>query len=107
MKRIVFFGILVIMISLNGGLNRAEALEKVTVLLDWFINPDHAPLFVAPEKGFFKERGLDVKFIAPSNPNDPPKLVAAKKADVAVSYQQQHHLQVTFVAHSPISAQPL
>ncbi len=66
----------------------------VTVLLDWFVNPDHAPLYVALEKGFFKERGLDVTFIAPSNPNDPPKLVAAGKADLAVSYQYQHHLQV-------------
>jgi len=64
------------------------------VLLDWFVNPDHAPLFVALEKGFFTERGLDVELIAPSNPNDPPKLVAAGKADLAVSYQHQHHMQV-------------
>ena len=68
--------------------------EKLTVLLDWFINPDHAPLFVAHEKGYFKDRGLEVEFIAPSNPNDPPKLVAAGKADLAVSYQHQHQMQV-------------
>lgn len=68
--------------------------EKLTVLLDWFINPDHAPLFVALEKGFFKDRGLEVEFIAPANPNDPPKLVAAGKADIAVSYQHQHQMQV-------------
>ena len=68
--------------------------EKLTVLLDWFVNPDHAPLFVAQEKGFFKARGLEVEFIAPSNPNDPPKLVAAGQADVAVSYQHQHQVQV-------------
>lgn len=72
----------------------AFAAQKMTVLLDWFINPDHAPLFVALEKGFFKDQGLEVSFIAPSNPNDPPKLVAAKKGDLAVSYQHQHHLQV-------------
>ena len=74
--------------------SQALAATKVTVLLDWFVNPDHAPLFVALEKGFFKERGLDVEFIAPANPNDPPKLVAAGKADIAVSYQPQHHMQV-------------
>ena len=68
--------------------------EKLTVLLDWFINPDHGPLFVALEKGLFKKRGLDVDFKVPSNPNDPPKLVAAKKIDIAVSYQPQHHLHV-------------
>jgi putative hydroxymethylpyrimidine transport system substrate-binding protein len=72
----------------------AAAGEKLTVLLDWFANPDHAPLFVALEKGFFSRRGLQVELIAPSNPNDPPKLVAAGRADIAVSYQQQLHLQV-------------
>ncbi|MCP4682741.1 MAG: ABC transporter substrate-binding protein, partial [Desulfobacterales bacterium] len=41
----------------NIGPDKAMAGEKVTVLLDWFINPDHAPLFVAYEKGFFKEQG--------------------------------------------------
>ncbi len=68
--------------------------EKLTVLLDWFVNPDHAPLYVALEKGFFAAKGLEVELIAPSNPNDPPKLVAAGKADIAVSYQHQHQMQV-------------
>ncbi len=67
---------------------------KLTVLLDWFVNPDHAPLYVALEKGYFAARGLEVELIAPSNPNDPPKLVAAGKADIAVSYQHQHQMQV-------------
>ena len=67
---------------------------KITVLLDWFLNPDHAPLIVAQEKGYFSERGLDVSFVAPANPNDPPKLVAAGKADIAVSYQPQHQMQI-------------
>ena len=81
--------ILCLFCSSNG-----MAATKMTVLLDWFVNPDHAPLFVALEKGYFTERGLDVEFIAPANPNDPPKLVAAGKADIAVSYQPQHHMQV-------------
>lgn len=72
----------------------AASADKVTVLLDWFVNPDHGPLFVALEKGYFDQNGLAVKFVAPSNPNDPPKLVAAREADIAVSYQPQHHLHV-------------
>ncbi len=72
----------------------ARAGEKFTVLLDWFVNPDHAPLYVALEKGFFTAKGLDIELIAPANPNDPPKLVAAGKADIAVSYQHQHQMQV-------------
>lgn len=72
----------------------SNAAEKLTVLLDWFVNPDHGPLFVARERGEFAKRGLEVEFIAPADPNDPPKLVAAGKADIAVSYQPQLHLQI-------------
>lgn len=72
----------------------ALAQDKLSVMLDWFVNPDHAPLVVAQEKGFFKDAGLDVTLTAPADPNDPPKLVAAGGADIAVSYQPQLILQV-------------
>ncbi|WP_407060105.1 ABC transporter substrate-binding protein [Kiloniella spongiae] len=80
--------------SLLSLSSQAVASEKLTVLLDWFVNPDHATLVVAKEKGFFSEQGLDVDLIVPADPNDPPKLVAAGKAELAVSYQPQLHLQV-------------
>ncbi len=72
----------------------ANALEKMTVLLDWFVNPDHGPLIVARDKGYFAAEGLEVDLVAPSDPNAPPKLVAAGEADLAVSYQPQLHVQV-------------
>lgn len=79
------------LIVLPGG---AQAADKLTVILEWFVNPDHAPLVVAKEKGFFADAGLDVDLVAPADPNDPPKLVAAGKADLGISYQPQLHLQV-------------
>jgi putative hydroxymethylpyrimidine transport system substrate-binding protein len=72
----------------------AQAADKLTVILDWFVNPDHAALVVAQEKGYFADAGLDVELVAPADPNDPPKLVAAKKADIAVGYQPQLQMQV-------------
>ena len=75
------------------GTTPVNAAEKLTVLLDWFVNPDHGPLIVADKKGFFADEGLEVELIAPADPNDPPKLVAAQKADIAVSYQPQLHIQ--------------
>ncbi len=71
-----------------------DAPAKLVLILDWFVNPDHAPILVAKEKGYFSEAGLEVEIIAPADPNDPPKLVAAGKADLAVSYQPQLHIQV-------------
>ncbi|MFT4014949.1 MAG: ABC transporter substrate-binding protein [Paracoccus sp. (in: a-proteobacteria)] len=72
----------------------ALAADKVTLILDWFVNPDHAPIIVAQEKGFFADEGLEVDIVAPADPSDPPKLVAAGKADYAITYQPQLHLQV-------------
>jgi putative hydroxymethylpyrimidine transport system substrate-binding protein len=72
----------------------AAAQEKLTLMLDWFVNPDHGPLIVAQEKGYFREAGLTVELVAPADPNDPPKLVAAGRADLAISYQPQLHIQV-------------
>lgn len=70
------------------------AKDKVTILLDWFVNPGHGPLIIAQEKGYFDDAGLEVEIIAPADPATPPKLVAAGQADIAISYQPQLHLQL-------------
>ena len=77
-----------------GTIAPAAATDQITLLLDWFVNPDHGPLIIAEEKGYFKDAGLDVEVIAPADPSDPPKLVAAGRAELAISYQPQLHLQV-------------
>src|SRR5882762_5926638 len=51
------------------------AADKVTVMLDWFLNPDHAPIIVAEQIGAFKEQGLDVEIVPPADPSTPPRLV--------------------------------
>ena len=82
---------LVLGLSLPGP---AVAADHLTLLLDWFVNPDHGPILVAEQRGYFKAAGLEVEIVAPSDPNDPPKLVAAGQADIGVSYQPQLHIQV-------------
>lgn len=69
----------------------AAAAEKLTLVLDWYINPDHAPIMVAEQIGAFKAEGLEVKIVPPSDPALPPRLVAAKQADLAITYQPQLH----------------
>jgi putative hydroxymethylpyrimidine transport system substrate-binding protein len=66
---------------------RAQTPEPYTLLLDWFVNPDHAPIVVAKERGIFARHGLDVKLVEPSDPSAPPRLVAAGQGDMAISYQ--------------------
>jgi len=70
------------------------AQKPLVVVLDWLINPNHAPLFVAQHQGFFTQQGLSVHLIAPANSADPLKLVASEQADIALSYQPQFMLAV-------------
>ena len=72
----------------------ALAQDKLTIVLDWFVNPDHGPIVIAQEEGYFADAGLEVEVIAPADPSDPPKMAAAGRADLAISYQPQLHLQV-------------
>ena len=91
MKRLISIALFALFAALTTP---AVAADKITVMLDWFVNPDHAPLVIAQQRGYFADRGLEVELIAPADPNDPPKLVAAGQADIAIGYQPQLHLQV-------------
>lgn len=80
-------------IALTAGMALpAAAQDRLTVMLDWFVNPDHAPIVLAQELGYFAEAGLEVETVTPSDPNDPPRMAAAGRVDLAVSYQPQLHL---------------
>ncbi len=72
----------------------AFAQDKMTLVLDWFINPNHGPIIVAQERGYFADEGLEIEIIAPADASAPPKMVAAGQVDLAVSYQPQLHLQI-------------
>jgi putative hydroxymethylpyrimidine transport system substrate-binding protein len=82
----------------------AAANRPVSLMLDWTPNPDHVGLYYAQAHGLFGKAGLDVTIHAPSDPSSPLKLVAAGKADLAVSYEQEiffaaaKHLPVIAVA---------
>jgi putative hydroxymethylpyrimidine transport system substrate-binding protein len=63
--------------------------QPFTLELDWFVNPDHAGIFSALDRGFFKQAGLDVNPQVPSDPSAPIKEVAAGRVDLAVSYEPE------------------
>jgi putative hydroxymethylpyrimidine transport system substrate-binding protein len=63
--------------------------QPFTLELDWFVNPDHAGIYSALDRGFFKQAGLDVEPQAPSDPSAPIKEVAAGRVDLAVSYEPE------------------
>jgi putative hydroxymethylpyrimidine transport system substrate-binding protein len=63
--------------------------ERVDLVLDFFPNADHAGLYAAIGGGEFTTAGLDVRPRTPSDPAAPLKLVAAGRADLAISYEPE------------------
>lgn len=97
MKKIWFAVVALLVLLLISGCsndNRAkdndsgeEDLKKVTVVLDWTPNTNHTGLYVAKEKGYFAEEGLDVEIIMPGEAGADP-IVASGKAEFGVSAQE-------------------
>jgi putative hydroxymethylpyrimidine transport system substrate-binding protein len=68
---------------------RAGGTEPFELALDFYVNPDHAGIYAGLENGRFEEAGLDVTPRVPSDPAAPIKLVAAGRADLAISYEPE------------------
>jgi putative hydroxymethylpyrimidine transport system substrate-binding protein len=63
--------------------------ERFDVALDFYVNPDHAGLFTALERGHFEQAGLEVSTPVPSDPSAPIKQVATGQVDLAISYEPE------------------
>lgn len=66
----------------------STAPTELTIMLEWFINPNHGPIIIAEQNGYFEEQNLKVTIQEPAEPTLPPKMVAAGDVDLAVYYQQ-------------------
>ena len=63
--------------------------QPFSLELDWYVNPDHAGIYTALERGFFRQAGLDLDPQTPSDPSAPIKEVAAGRVDLAISYEPE------------------
>ena len=63
--------------------------QPLTLALDFYVNPDHAGVYTALDRGYFDEAGLEVEPQVPSDPSAPIREVAAGRADLAISYEPE------------------
>ena len=66
----------------------ATSPKELSLMLEWFVNPDHGPIIIAEQNGYFKEQNLKVSIQEPAEPTLPPKMVASGNVDLAIYYQQ-------------------
>ena len=87
-------GVALAAISLAACGQKQDALQpgqksRLDLMLDFYVNPDHAGLLVAERLGYFDRAGLDVMTRVPSDPSAPIRQVAAGRADLAISYEPE------------------
>ncbi len=83
MRRYAWLGAVAILGLAAGA---AHAADKVTLQLKWVTQAQFAGYYVAKDKGFYKEAGLDVT-IKPGGPDiAPPQIIAGGGADVIVDW---------------------
>ncbi|MFD1851305.1 ABC transporter substrate-binding protein [Oceanobacillus bengalensis] len=96
MKRLLFLSLALLFLAACGNNEANEEategteqqdLEEITLVLDWTPNTNHTGLYVARDKGYFEEEGLDVEIIMPGEAGA-DQLVASGQADFGVSYQE-------------------
>ncbi|MCI2947076.1 ABC transporter substrate-binding protein [Staphylococcus caledonicus] len=60
-------------------------MEKLVVGLEWFLNPDHLPLILGIEKGWFKEHDLEIEMIEPEKHFDALEEIENGSMDIAIT----------------------
>src|SRR3954454_11646763 len=73
-------------VALVAGAGSAQAQDKVVLQLKWVADAQFAGYYVAKDKGFYKDAGLDLE-IKPGGPDTAPEqVIAGGGADVIVDW---------------------
>lgn len=107
MKRILSFVLAAVLVLCLASCSKTdtnsassdEAKTSITVCLDWTPNTNHTGLYVALEKGYFADAGLDVKIVQPPE-NGAVQACAAGQAQFAVDAQDT--LAPAFTSDTPL-----
>ncbi len=70
--------------SVNAATTSGSA-QKVSVMLDWVPNTNHTGLYVAQERGYFKEQGLDVEILPLAEGSSVEQIVGNGKVQFGIS----------------------
>lgn len=63
--------------------------NRVVLLMDWYPNADHAGIYTGIENGAFDDQGIALEPKVPSDPSAVIKQVAAGRADLGISYENE------------------
>ncbi|WP_067516061.1 ABC transporter substrate-binding protein [Endozoicomonas ascidiicola] len=57
---------------------------RLSLLLNWYANPYHTPIFIAQQLGFYEEEGIFPGIMETTDPSDVTDLIGQNKVDIAL-----------------------
>lgn len=61
-----------------------EKKTRTTLLLNWYANPYHTPIFVAKQLGFYQEEGINLAILETTDPSDVTEIVGVGSVDIGL-----------------------
>jgi putative hydroxymethylpyrimidine transport system substrate-binding protein len=80
-------GMLLTLLMLVSVISLSCGEDEVTLALDWFPNANHTGLYVAMDRGYFEEEGIELQVYTPDDPATILATVGADKDDFGFEYQ--------------------
>ncbi len=82
MKKLAVLGVALMALQAAS----AQAADKVTLQLKWVTQAQFAGYYVAQDKGFYKDEGIDITIKAGGPDISPPQVIAGGGADVVIDW---------------------
>ena len=86
-RGLLLAGVLALSIAFLVACGGEDEQDQVRLALDWFPNANHAGLYVALDKGYFEDAGIDVQVYTPADPSIILQTVGDGKDDFGFEYQ--------------------
>jgi putative hydroxymethylpyrimidine transport system substrate-binding protein len=89
---VISLAMLLVVVACGSGATAKPAslpLTKVSIALDWFPWSNHSGMFIAKDRGYFADEGLDVDIFTPGDPSTVLQTVASGRDDFGISYQTE------------------
>lgn len=98
---IMLAGCMALSFAACSSASKADSTTDITICLDYTPNTNHTGIFVAKEKGYFKEAGLNVEIVQPAE-GSAAEICASGKAQFAIDFQD--YLASSYIQNLGITA---
>ncbi len=90
MRAKLFPALILFGIAFSGCSSSDSKSKEIRLLLDWLPNPNHVPVYVGMEKGFFANEGIALHVLILQDPSDSIPYLTSGRADLSLYFMPDY-----------------